>query len=129
MATVKDFEELRIWQDARVLSKEIYAITSNEAFSKDYRFCSQIRSAADSIMDNIAEGFERNGKKEFVQFLYVAKASCGEVRSQLARAYDCGYIDEKNYEEFRTKCISESVSIANFISYLKKTDINGLKYK
>ena len=129
MATVKDFEELRIWQDARVLSKEIYDMTVNEAFSKDYRFYSQIRAAAGSIMDNIAEGFERNGKKEFIQFLYVAKASCGEVRSQLARAYDCKYIDQKVYEEYRNKCISESVSIANFITYLKKTDIDGLKYK
>lgn len=129
MATIRDFEELRIWQDARILSKEIYVITDTEKFSKDYRFCSQIRAAAGSIMDNIAEGFERDGKKEFVQFLYVAKASCGEVRSQLARAYDCGYISIDIYEEYRVKCLSESSSIASFIAYLKKTDIDGLKYK
>ena len=129
MATVKDFEELRIWQDARTLSKEIDDVTKNEKFSNDYRFCSQIRAAVGSIMDNIAEGFERDGKKEFIQFLYIAKASCGEVRSQLARAYDCDYISKDVYENYRQKCISESSSISSFINYLKKTDIDGLKYK
>ena len=101
MGTIRDFEELKIWQDARELSKELYVITSSEPFVHDYRFCAQIRAAAGSIMDNIAEGFERDGRKEFIQFLYIAKGSCGEVRSQLARAYDVNYINEEIYQKYK----------------------------
>ncbi len=129
MPTVKDFGELRIWQDARILSEEIYAISSAANFKSNYRFSSQIRAAVGSVMDNIAEGFERDGKKEFIQFLYIAKGSCGEVRSQLARAFDVGYISEEIYQKYRTKCIEESASIAGFINYLKKAEIAGLKSK
>ena len=129
MSTIRDFEELKIWQDARELSKELYIITSTEPFVRDYRFCAQIRAAAGSIMDNIAEGFERDGRKEFIQFRYIAKGSCGEVRSQLARAYDVNYINEEIYQKYKNKCINESTSIANFIRYLKQTEINGLKNK
>ena len=129
MSTIRDFEELKIWQDARELSKELYIITSTEPFVRDYRFCAQIRAAAGSIMDNIAEGFERDGRKELIQFLYIAKGSCGEVRSQLARAYDVNYINEEIYQKYKNKCINESISIANFIRYLKQTEINGLKNK
>ena len=129
MATIRYFEDLNIWQEARVLSKEIYNITQPIVSAKDYRFAGQIRAAVGSIMDNIAEGFERDGKKEFIQFLYIAKGSCGEVRSQLARALDVGYISEEIYQKYRTKCLEESASIANFINYLKKTEIAGLKSK
>lgn len=129
MPTVKDFEELRIWQDARILSKEIYTISSAANFKSDYRFSSQIRAAVGSVMDNIAEGFSRDGSKEFVQFLYFSKASCAEVRSQLARAFDVGYIAENVYIEYRQKCIDEEISISNFIKYLKKSDLKGLKFK
>lgn len=127
--TIKDFEDLRIWQDARILSKDIYSITNTDKFKVDYRFCSQIRSATGSIMDNIAEGFERDGSKEFLQFLYIAKASCAEVRSQLARAFDIEYIDEETYNQYRQRCIDEAQSIYNFIKYLKDSEIKGLKFK
>ncbi len=129
MPTVKDFEELRIWKDARLLSKEIYAISTAAQFKNDYRFCSQIRAAVGSVMDNIAEGFCRDGSKEFVQFLYFSKSSCAEVRSQLARAFDVGYIAENVYAEYRQKCIDEEISISNFIKYLKKSELKGLKFK
>lgn len=82
MAAVKDFEELAIFQKARELSKKIYPVTNRDGFKSDFRFVQQIRAAAGSIMDNIAEGFERTGNKEFLNFLYIAKGSCGEVRSQ-----------------------------------------------
>lgn len=129
MPTVKDFEELRIWQEARRLSKNIYSITDTTEFKNDFKFRGQIRAAVGSIMDNIAEGFSRDGSKEFVQFLYISKASCAEVRSQLVRAFDIGYITEEVYAEYRQKCIDEEISISNFIKYLKKSDMKGLKFK
>ena len=88
MAVVERFEELRIWQMARELCQEVYLHTETQPWKTDTRFVQQIRAAAGSVMDNIAEGFERDGNKEFIQFLYVAKGSCGEVRSQIIRASD-----------------------------------------
>lgn len=125
----QSFEDLIIWQNARELCKEIYAITRISAFSRDYRFVSQITAAAGSIMDNIAEGFERDGNKEFLQFLYIAKGSCGEVRSQLHRAYDAGYIDETNYKNLLQKTLIISVGISRFIGSLKTSSIEGKKNK
>src|ERR1041384_2391567 len=97
--TVTHFEELQIWKDARVLAKEIYSLTSGARFSKDFNLRGQIRAAAVSIMANIAEGFERSGNQEFSQFLYVAKGSCGEVRSQLYIAMDQGYLSASESEQ------------------------------
>ena len=129
MATVKDFEELAIFQKARELSKKIYPVTNREGFKSDYRFVQQIRAAAGSIMDNIAEGFERTGNKEFLNFLYIAKGSCGEVRSQLIRANDVGYLTPEEYEELYTECTKLSAGIMNFIKEIKASDITGAKYK
>ena len=129
MATVKDFEELAIFQKARELSKKIYPVTNREGFKSDYRFVQQIRAAAGSIMDNIAEGFERTGNKEFLNFLYIAKGSCGEVRSQLIRANDVGYLTPEEYEELYTECRKLSAGIMNFIKGIKASDITGAKYK
>jgi four helix bundle protein len=129
MATVKDFEELAIFQKARELSKKIYPVTNREGFKSDYRFVQQIRAAAGSIMDNIAEGFERTGNKEFLNFLYIAKGSCGEVRSQLIRANDVGYLTPEEYEELYTECRKLSAGIMNFIKEIKASDITGAKYK
>ena len=89
--TVNNIEDLVTWQLARELNKDIYVNTNTPEFFKDYRFCAQIRAAVGSIMDNIAEGFEREGNKEFIQFLYIAKGSCGEVKSQLYRASDVNF--------------------------------------
>ena len=125
MAAVKDFEELAIFQKARELSKKIYPVTNKDGFKSDYRFVQQIRAAAGSIMDNIAEGFERGGNKEFLNFLYIAKGSCGEVRSQLIRANDVGYLTEEEYKELYTKCRKVSAGIMNFIKEIKASDITG----
>ena len=129
MAAVKDFEELAIFQKARELSKKIYPVTNKDGFKSDYRFVQQIRAAAGSIMDNIAEGFERGGNKEFLNFLYIAKGSCGEVRSQLIRANDVGYLTEEEYNELYTKCRKLSAGIMNFIKEIKASDITGEKFK
>ena len=129
MAAVKDFEELAIFQKARELSKKIYPITNKDVFKSDYRFVQQIRAAAGSIMDNIAEGFERGGNKEFLNFLYISKGSCGEVRSQLIRANDVGYLTEEEYNELYTKCRKLSAGIMNFIKEIKASNITGAKFK
>ena len=129
MAAVKDFEELAIFQKARELSKKIYLITQRGDFKRDTRFVQQIRAAAGSIMDNIAEGFERAGNKEFLNFLYIAKGSCGEVRSQLIRANDVGFLTKEEYDELYTECRKLSAGIMNFIKEIKASDITGAKYK
>ncbi len=128
MATWSRFEDLPIWQDARALAKDIYRITSTDQFSKDYRFCGQIRAAIGSVMDNIAEGFERENNKEFIQFLYFAKGSCGEVRSQLHRAKDVEFISDEVYKEYIERAINLNTSIYNFIKYLKNSDVSGMRY-
>lgn len=129
MATVRDFEELGIFQKARELSKKIYDITEKEKFSRDFRFVAQIHASVGSIMDNIAEGFERNGNKEFVNFLYIAKGSCGEVRSQLIRANDVGYLTPDEYTELYNDCRKLSAAIMNFIKEVKGSEMVGSKYK
>ena len=129
MAVVRDFEELAIFQKARELSKKIYPITQRGEFKYDTRFVQQIRAAAGSIMDNIAEGFERTGNKEFLNFLYIAKGSCGEVRSQLIRANDVGYLTPEEYNELYTECRKLSAGIMNFIKEIKSSEMEGAKYK
>ena len=129
MSAVKDFEELAIFQKARELSKKIYPVTNKEGFKSDFRFVQQIRAAAGSIMDNIAEGFERGGNKEFLNFLYIAKGSCGEVRSQLIRANDIGYLTSQEYDELYSECRKLSAGIMNFIKEIKSSDLTGAKFK
>ena len=129
MAVVRDFEELAIFQKARELSKKIYPITQRGEFKYDTRFVQQIRASAGSIMDNIAEGFERTGNKEFLNFLYIAKGSCGEVRSQLIRANDLGYMTKEEYDELYTECRKLSAGIMNFIKEIRTSEFAGAKFK
>ena len=126
--TIKNFEELEIWQEARDLTKFVYKLTRLEPFNKDFRFRDQIRAASGSIMDNIAEGFERDGRKEFIQFLSIAKGSAGETRSQLYRAFDCGYVDEDQFGELLQKTKQIGNKIGNFIKYLKTSNYRGSKF-
>jgi four helix bundle protein len=125
---IERFEDLEIWQEARELCKFIFEITEKEPFCKDYKLRDQIRSSSGSIMDNIAEGFERGGNKEFVQFLSVAKGSCGEVRSQSYRAFDYKYIDQNILNELLERTINLSKHISGFMTYLKNSNLKGLKY-
>ena len=121
-------EDLRIWQCARTISKSIYILTYHDNFEKDYRLVQQIRAAAGSIMDNIAEGFGRSGSKEFIQFLYIARGSCQEVISQLYRAWDVQYISEEEFTETKKQLETTSVMIYNLIETLKQSNNKGPKY-
>jgi len=126
---ISRFEELDIWQDARSLCKFVFQLTSKEPFCKDYRFRDQIRGASGSIMDNIAEGFERGGNKEFSQFLNIAKGSCGETRSQSYRAYDYEYISDDDFKELLNRTLNLNRKISNLTSYLKKSTYKGHKFR
>jgi four helix bundle protein len=103
---VKTFEDLQIWEDARILVKSIYELTALNGFKKDYGFKDQIQRAAVSIMNNISEGFERDNNKEFRNFLNYAKGSAGEVRPMLYVALDLNYITNEDFYENREKSIS-----------------------
>ena len=128
MAKAQKFEDLSIFQLARDLCKEIYAITKEGEFHKDSRFVQQIHASAGSVMDNIAEGFEREGNKEFVNFLYIAKGSCGEVRSQIIRASDVGFIDNETATRLYNDCVALSKAISAFIKSLKSSTYRGSKH-
>jgi four helix bundle protein len=103
MHTIERFEDLIAWQKARILTRAIYQVTKQGAFAKDLGLSRQIQRATVSIMSNIAEGFERGGRKEFRHFLSTAKASCAEVRSQLYVAFDVGYLDEADFLRLLTQ--------------------------
>jgi len=125
---IKNFEDLEIWKCSRVLTKEIYRLTADQKFSRDFKFRDQIRGAVISIMSNIAEGYERGGNQEFIQFLYIAKASCGEVRSLLYVALDEGYLTPKQFEELIESFKRLSVMTSNLIDYLRRSSFKGAKY-
>jgi len=127
--TIERFEDLEIWQLARELCKFVYEITEKEPFCKDFTLRNQIRSSSGSVMDNIAEGFERDGTKEFINFLSIAKGSCGECRSQSYRAFDYKYINQNILNELIERTTTLSKKIASFMAYLKGSKIKGTKYK
>ena len=129
MATITRFEDIIAWQKARVLCIAINAYTRKEVFSKDFRLVSQIKSSSGSAMDNIAEGFERGGNKEFIQVLFIAKGSVGETRSQLYRALDNEYITKEEFQEAYNLADEVGKLIRGFISHLKSSELKGDKYK
>jgi four helix bundle protein len=116
----KTFEDLKVWQDSRDFVKSIYELTSSINFAKDYGLKDQIQRAAVSIMNNIAEGFERNNNKEFIVFLKYSKGSAGEIRSMLYVALDLNYITKSTFDEYYKNVIQIITQISNFIKYLKK---------
>jgi len=126
---VRYFEDLEVWQDTRCLIAQIYSITKSARFFKDYSLREQIQKAAVSILSNITEGFERGGNREFIQFLYIAKGSCGEVRAQLYVALDQGYLTRERFDELIRSFKRLSVMISNLIDYLKNSHMKGEKFK
>jgi len=129
VATFQSFEEIEAWQKARQLTKEIYEVSNKNLFARDFGLRDQIRRASSSIMSNIAEGFERGGKKEFVQFLSIAKGSAGEVKSNLYIALDQKYIDKETFD--RLQSLSDEIirMIGGLLVYLCRSTIKGHKYK
>ena len=128
MAKINNFEDIQAWQKARELNKEIYKVSNNGAFSKDYGLRDQIRRASVSIVSNIAEGFERNGSKEFRQFLSISKGSAGEVRAQLYVALDLEYITKQEFEKLNGLVFETSKMIGGFINYLRDSELKGAKF-
>lgn len=129
MATIERFEDIEAWRQARVLVNDIYAVRNDGQFARDYGLKDQMRRAAVSVLSNIAEGFERGGNKEFIQFLYLAKGSCGEVRAQLYIASDQNYLTDEQFRNLKQQALSISKMLAGFIAYLKNSQYKGAKYK
>lgn len=129
MATIKHFEDLEAWKLARELCKSVSELVQRGAFKNSYKFINQIESSSGSVMDNIAEGFERGTRNEFIQFLGFAKGSCGEFRSQLNRAADYGYINQTEFEELFEKATRTSAMLQKLTEYLISSNIRGQRYK
>ena len=115
MGKIEKFEDILAWQESKDLVEKIYISFKN---CKDYSFRDQLQRAAVSVMNNIAEGYERKGNKEFVKFLYIAKGSCAEVRSMLYIALDLRYINDKEFDTYQDRCLHISSMLSNFIKKL-----------
>ena len=129
MATYNSFEDLPVWQNARELASLVYTTSAEGKLNKDYGLRNQIQKAVASVSSNIAEGFERGSKREFIQFLYIAKGSCGELRSQLYIAKDLGYLSNSTSETLIKSASNASKQIYGFIKYLKTSRFAGHKFK
>lgn len=127
-SAAQSFEELHVYQRARELTNAIYQITREGNFASDHSLVDQIRRAATSIMSNIAEGFERGSKTEFIQFLFIAKGSSGEVRAQLQIAVDQQYVSPAVYERLYDLARLTSGMLSNFIAHLQQSDYQGEKF-
>lgn len=125
---VERFQDLGVWKEARELSRMVFAATSIPPFCVNFRLRDQILAASGSVMDNIAEGFSRDGNKEFMQFLSIAKGSCGETRSQLQRSLDFGFITEEQFRIMDSKTDTLMGQLSGFIKYLRACEQKGPKY-
>lgn len=129
MAKIKKFEDIESWKRARTLAKQIYEVSATGKFMRDFGLKDQIRRASISILSNIAEGFERGGDNEFLQFLAIAKGSCGEARAQLYIALDQAYISPDQFEGLAKSTTEVSQLISGFMRYLRDSSLRGNKYR
>jgi four helix bundle protein len=129
MATFRRFEEIEAWQKARELTRDLYAISGKGSFSKDFGLKDQVRRAGVSMMANIAEGFERDGTAEFIQFLAVAKGSAAEVRSHAYVALDQRYLTQEEFSRINAAATEVGRTIAALMNYLRRSGTKGLKFK
>ena len=128
MATIERFEDIKAWRAARVLRRAVYRLTRVKPFSSDFALVDQIRRAAISVGSNIAEGFERGGNREFIQFLSHAKGSAGEVKDQLYCAVDEAYMSQQQFDDAYQLAESTSRLIGAFMTYLRNAEVSGHKF-
>jgi four helix bundle protein len=124
MAKIETFEDIKAWQKARQLNIDVYKATNKDLFSRDFALRDQIRRSSISVLSNIAEGFERESKQEFIRFLSIAKASCGELRAQLYIAYDLKYLSKEEFESLLNTALEVSKMLGGFMTYLKEYKAN-----
>ncbi len=129
MSTFKSFEDIEAWQKSRALTRRIYDHSNKGFLSRDFSLRDQMRRACISMMSNIAEGFERSGTGEFLQFLAISKGSTGELRAHLYIALDQGYLDKEIFDELSSQAKEISRMVGSLMNYLKKTKIKGTKYR
>ncbi len=129
MGTLRSFKDIKAWQKGIELAREIYKASNTGPFSKDYPLRNQIRAAVISISSNIAEGFEREGNKEFIQFLTVAKGSTAEVQTQIRIALEAEHISKSDFERLENLCIEIISLISGFLRYLRSSGFKGNKFK
>jgi four helix bundle protein len=129
MGKIERFEDIVSWQRARELTREIYGCSKVGAFARDFGLRDQIQRASVSTMANIAEGFERGGDKEFIQFLSTSNGSCGEVRSHLYVALDQKYVSQQVFADLDSKADEVGRLIGGFMTYLKESELRGRKFK
>jgi four helix bundle protein len=129
MAIIRRFEDIEAWRKARDLTKVVYGLTNDGALARDFALKDQMRRAAISVMANIAEGFERDGNKEFLQFLAVAKGSRGELRSHLTVASDQHYMTRTQYESCYGKAVEVSRMVSGLMRHLRSSQMRGEKYR
>jgi four helix bundle protein len=129
MASIKSFEDLECWKKAREFCNLIHTVCLETSLSKDFSLRDQIERSSGSMMDNIAEGFDRGGNKEFIQFLYIATSSGSESKSQLYRILDRKYIDQQKFQFLYTCCDQSQAMIKGLIGYLSKSELKGKKFK
>lgn len=120
---INKFEDIEAWQLARKLTRAIYAVSSEGQFARDFGLRDQLRRAAVSVMSNIAEGFDRGGNKELIQFLFIAKGSAAEVQAQLYIALDIGYLKQEQFQELYNLAGDTARLIGGFIRYLKANNL------
>lgn len=128
MPTIKRFEDLKCWQNARVVCQKVQEVIETSALKNNYKLKDQIDASSGSIMDNIAEGFGRNGNLEFINFLTIATGSCNECQSQLYRVLDKGFISESNFTEIFNLVGHTRAQIFGLIEYLQQCNIKGIKF-
>ena len=129
MSTFKKFEEIKAWKKARELTKGVYELSGQGAFARDFGLKDQIRRASVSVMSNIAEGYDRSGTGEFVQFLATAKGSTAEVKCQLYVALDQAYINDDTFRDASDLAAETGKMIGGLMNYLRQSGIKGTKYK
>lgn len=128
MAKIEKFEDLQVWQLGREICLDVWHLFETTSLSKDFELKNQMNRSSGSIMDNIAEGFERNGNREFIQYLSISKASCGELRSQLYRALDRKHITQSQFDDIAEKTNLQNKKLGSFISYLNSSEYKGTKF-